>query len=197
MARTRTFLGISLSDGLRQRLAAMQQTLSRTGARVLWTQPEAMHVTLLFLGDLDDQKLVKVCQAVDRQTTRFPRFAMAIRGLGGFPTPRRPKILWAGIHDGATELVQIYQHFEQLFAESIGYQPEERDYTPHITLGRIKADEASQRIAHELPRYSDHAFGDMPVSEIHVFRSELRREGPEYTVIARGQLSAERPPSTE
>jgi 2'-5' RNA ligase len=197
MARTRTFVGVSLNDPLRQQLAAIQQTLARTGARVHWTQPDALHITVLFLGDLDDQELVKVCQDVDRQTPRFPRFSVAIHGLSGFPTPRRPKILWAGIADGAAELVQMYQHFEQQFVKSIGYRPEERSYSPHVTLGRIKADEAAQQIARELPRYSDHRFGDMPVSEIHVFRSDLRRDGPQYTILARGQLSAQNPGTSD
>jgi 2'-5' RNA ligase len=111
---------------------------------------------------------------------------MRVRGTGAFPTPRRPKTLWAGIADESGTLQSLHRQLEARLIDAIGYRPEERGYTPHLTLGRVKPQSDTTVLAAELGRLSEWDGGEVLVQELRIYRSELRREGPEYTVIGRG-----------
>lgn len=187
MPRTRTFLGVAVSDDTRRRCTALQAELA-TVADVKWVDPPNLHVTLLFLGDLDDRDLLDVCKAVSAAARREPPFALRVSGLGAFPTPRRPKVLWGGITDGADSLLRLHAAVAAPLVESGVYRKEERGYTPHLTLGRANADEESNKLAGELPRRLAWDGGQTAVEEVRVFSSELRRAGPEYAVLARSPL---------
>src|SRR5947208_13441241 len=113
MGKTRTFIGIDTGDAIRASAVALQKELAKTGAEVKWATPESMHVTLLFLGDVDDRELHTVCKAVTAVAAGEPPFALRVSGVGAFPTPRRPKILWAGITDGATPLRRLNAALEE------------------------------------------------------------------------------------
>jgi 2'-5' RNA ligase len=186
MGKTRTFLGIDIGPAIRQSVSDLQRQLHRTGADVNWTSPDLMHVTVLFLGDLNDRELVTVCRIAAEIAAREPRFTMRVRGTGAFPTPRRPKTLWAGIADESGTLQSLHRQLEARLIDAIGYRPEERGYTPHLTLGRVKPQSDTTVLAAELGRLSEWDGGEVLVQELRIYRSELRREGPEYTVIGRG-----------
>ncbi len=187
MSRTRTFLGVAVSDDTRRRCTALQQELAAV-ADVKWVEPPNLHVTLLFLGELDDRDLVQVCKVATAAARREPSFVLRVSGLGAFPTPRRPKVLWGGIGEGADSLLRLYAATAAPLIESGIYRKEDRDFTPHLTLGRANADEDSNRLAPELPKRLAWDGGSTAVEELLVFSSELRRTGPEYAVLARSRL---------
>ena len=151
--------------------------------------PENMHVTLLFLGEVDDRELHAVCRAVKGAAAGEPPFPLRVSGVGAFPTPRRPKILWAGITDGAESLQRLNAALEGPMLELGCYRKEERGYTPHLTLGRVKGDSDSLALASELPKRLAWDGGRAQVDEVLVFSSELERDGPTYTVIGRAPLA--------
>lgn len=186
MGKTRTFLGIDTGPGIRKSASELQRQLSRACAEINWTNPESLHLTLLFLGDLDDRELVSVCRIVTDIASGAPPFALRIRGVGAFPNPRRPKIVWAGVAEGAPVLCSLYQQLEARVMDAVGYRPEEREYTPHLTLGRVKPQADTAALATVLGTLTDWDGGEVSVRELCVYRSELRRQGPEYTVIGRG-----------
>ena len=140
MARTRTFIAVEIGADIRASAVALQEALAKTGAEVKWVEPESMHVTLLFLGEVDDRELHQVCRAVKDVAAGEPPFPLRVSGVGAFPTPRRPKILWAGITDGADELQRLYDKLEAKLLDLGCYRKEERGYTPHLTLGRVKSE---------------------------------------------------------
>src|SRR5437762_7489150 len=140
MARVRTFIGVEVGADIRKRTVALQQQLARTDPTVKWADPGGMHVTLLFLGDLDELEVLTVCRAVREVAAREPPFPLRVSGVGAFPTPRRPKVLWAGITDGAAELKRLYDRLEAKLLDLGCYRKEERGYTPHLTLGRVKSE---------------------------------------------------------
>ena len=129
MARTRTFIAVEIGADIRASAVALQEALAKTGAEVKWVEPESMHVTLLFLGEVDDRELHQVCRAVKDITASEPPFPLRVSGVGAFPTPRRPKILWAGITDGAGELKRLYDKLEAKLLDLGCYRKEERGYT--------------------------------------------------------------------
>ena len=189
MGKTRTFIGIDIGDAIRTNTTALIKDLSKTGAAVKWVAPESMHVTLLFLGEVDDRELHAVCKAVKEVAGGEPPFPLRVSGLGAFPTARRPKILWAGIVEGVEPLQRLNAALEERMLELGCYRKEERGYSPHLTLGRVKADADSFTMAAEIPKRLAWEGGRFAVEEVLVFSSELDRDGPVYSVIGRAALS--------
>ena len=189
MPRTRTFIAVEISADIRANAVALQEALARTGAEVRWVEPQSLHITLHFLGEVDDRELHAVCRAVKDVAATEPPFPLRVSGVGAFPTPRRPKILWAGITDGADSLKRLYDKLEAKLLDLGGYRKEERGYTPHLTLGRVKGEADGFTLAPELTRHLTWDGGRTVVDEVLVFSSVLERDGPVYTVLGRGELA--------
>lgn len=191
MARLKLFTGASVGPAIRSSATALQQTLALCGANVKWVEPENLHVTINFLGEVDDRDLHGICRALTAVAKKEAPFRLAIAGVGAFPTPRRPKVLWAGITEGGDSLARIHDVSEPRLLELGVYRREERGYTPHLTLGRVKDEADGQLLAPELARHANWAGGSVEVEEILLFSSDHRREGPLYSVIARSPLSGD------
>ncbi len=193
MARTRTFIGIDIGDGIRNNAVSLQETLAKTGAEVKWASPDSLHVTLLFLGEVDDRELHPVCKAVAAVAATEPAFTLRVGGVGAFPNARRPKVVWGGVTDGAESLQRLNAALEEEMLELGCYRTEERGYTPHLTLGRVKGDSDSALLAADLPKRLNWDGGRFAVDEVLVFSSDMERGGPVYTVIGRAPLGTRVP----
>ena len=191
MGKTRTFIGVDIGDAIRASATALIKELAKTGAAVKWVTPESMHLTLLFLGEVDDRELHAVCKAVKEVAAGEPPFPLRVSGLGAFPTARRPKILWAGIVEGVEPLQRLNAALEERMLDLGCYRKEERGYSPHLTLGRVKGDADSFTMAAEIPKRLAWEGGRFAVEEVLVYSSEMDRDGPVYTVIGRAALSAQ------
>lgn len=192
MGRTRTFIAVDLSEDIRARAGALQTSLATTGAEVKWVEPASMHITLLFLGEVDDRELHTVCRVVREVAAREPPFILRVSGVGAFPNMRHPKVLWAGITDGADTLCRLYDDLELKLLDLGCYRKEERGYSPHLTLGRVKTERDGFALAPELPKRLAWDGGRTMVEEVVVFSSVLERAGPVYTVLGRGELKGTR-----
>ncbi|HYH66371.1 MAG TPA: RNA 2',3'-cyclic phosphodiesterase [Urbifossiella sp.] len=189
MARVRSFIGVAVGDEVRRKAVALQHQLAKTGAGVKWAAEDGMHVTLLFLGELDDRDILPVCRAVQTAAATEAPFPLRVSGVGAFPTPRRPKVLWGGVADGAEPLRRLYAAIEAKLLGLGLYVKEERDYTPHLTLGRVKGEADGLALAAELPKLLAWDGGRAQVEEVCVYSSEMRRDGPEYVVLGRAPLT--------
>jgi RNA 2',3'-cyclic 3'-phosphodiesterase len=201
MARLRTFIAVDPGKDLRSRCVAMQETLSRAGADVKWVEQENLHVTLLFLGEVDDRTVPAVCRTVALIAGRHEGFKLAVETVGCFPNPRRPRVVWAGVGSGTQELVALHDALEPPLQELGCYRREERRYTPHITLGRVRGEQATEGLATALARKASWQAGTVDVRELLILSSELRNDGPIYVVLGRGKLrrpgNPARPATTE
>ena len=186
--RLRTFIAVDLSKPLRDRLVSLQESLARTGAAVKWVEVENLHVTLLFLGEVDERELPPLCRAVSVTCGRHERFPLSVETVGCFPNPRRPRVVWAGVGEGGPELVALHDALEPPLMELGCYRREERSYTPHVTLGRVKSDGPADALAAALAKKANWHGGEVEVRELLVMSSELTPRGPEYTVLSRGKL---------
>ncbi len=189
MKRTRTFIGVDVGTAIRGSATALQRELAKIATGVKWVTPENMHVTLLFLGEVDDRELHAVCKAVKAVAASEPPFSLRVSGVGAFPTPRRPKVLWGGVTDGAESLQRLYTDLEEEMLELGCYRTEERGYTPHLTLGRINSPEDGFALATEIPKRMAWQGGRVAVEEVVVYCSEMDRDGPVYTVLGRAPLT--------
>ena len=147
-----------------------------------------LHVTLLFLGEVDDRDLIDVCRAVADGCAGHAAFPMAVEGVGCFGKPSWPRTVWVGLGAGKQELVAVHDSLERPLLELGCYRREDRQFTPHITLGRVKSDRPNERLAQALARQASWHGGEALVREVLVMSSELRPEGPVYSVLSRAAL---------
>jgi len=190
MGRTRTFIAVEIGEEIRNNAIALQQLLAKTSAEVKWVSDDSLHITLLFLGEVDDRELHSVCRAVKEVAVGESPFSMRVSGLGAFPTLRHPKIAWAGIEEGSEQLKRLYSKLEAKMLDLGCYRKEERGFTPHLTLGRAKSEADGFKLATELTKRSSWDGGRTTVQELLVFSSVLERDGPTYTILGRGELRA-------
>src|SRR5262249_7803851 len=118
----------------------------------------------------------------------IPPFKLETATVGCFPNARRPRTLWVGAAEGHDELIHLHHALEAELVELGCYRREERGYTPHVTLGRIKTDDVTSELRTMIASQSDWLGGKQMVREAHVLTSELRSSGPTYTVLSREKL---------
>ncbi len=188
MARLRTFIALGLDRTIRDRLVQLQETLARAAPEVKWVEPENLHVTLLFLGEVNDRDVAAVCRAVGNVAAGLEPFTLSVERPGCFGNPRRPRTLWVGAGEGTQETVALHDALEPPLLELGCYRREERQYTPHTTLGRVNSSRPNEELAAALAKHAGWQGGQQPVREVQVLSSELTREGPIYTVLSRAKL---------
>ena len=183
----RSFVALELSDEVRERLTELLKRLRQTNAAVKWVEPENLHLTLKFLGGVPEGQIEAIVEALRTIAQATEPFPFTVKGVGGFPDLRRPRVLWVGV-EPTPPLMRLQQIVEQAM-ERLGFPPEERTYHPHITLGRVKAMVGLEKVRAILNEYIGITFGSVPVKHMTLFRSDLSREGPTYTPIALLPLS--------
>jgi 2'-5' RNA ligase len=187
MSRTRTFIAVELVKPIRDQLFALQKDLSHFARDVKWTEPENLHVTLNFLGEVGDTDLPAICRLVSDRARGFGPFHLNVEALGCFPHVRRPRVLWVGVGAGAEELVRLHDALEgPLF--DLGCRREDRRFTPHVTLGRIKSTGPVDALSAEIQKRPRWQGGSQEVRALHVMGSTLTPQGPRYVVIGRAGL---------
>src|SRR6516164_3373917 len=107
MKRTRTFIALDPGKAILDRVVALQETLGKSGADVKWVEPENLHLTLLFLGEVDQRDLTPVCRAVSDSAAGLAAFPISVEHAGAFPNVRRPRTLWVGVGTGAQEVTAL------------------------------------------------------------------------------------------
>ena len=195
METFRTFIAIELNQELQDSLRHLQDGLKRKvpPRSVRWVRPEGIHLTLKFLGDVPSSRITNITQAVEAACHGFDVFTFELVGLGCFPNPRRPRVLWVGVREPVGVLAGLQKAVEQELA-GMGFKPENRPFRPHLTLGRVqrKASQSEQKRLGELVAGSDLGpLGGMVVPAVNVMRSQLRPEGAIYTALAHVPLGGE------
>ncbi|BCS94329.1 RNA 2',3'-cyclic phosphodiesterase [Metallosphaera javensis (ex Sakai et al. 2022)] len=171
----RLFIGIPVYDEpwLREALGMVE----RTGADVKLVEPQNVHITLAFLGEVGEDRVDLVKESLDE--VKFTAFRVAFRGLGAFPSVSRPRVVWVGITEGFNELKRIRTSLvKSLTSKRI--RVEEEQFVPHLTLGRVKGPRGVLELAKLVEEMSDRQFGEQEVKEIVLFKSTLTPRGPIY-----------------
>jgi 2'-5' RNA ligase len=188
MPGVRTFIALDPGAAIRERMVSLQESLGRTATEVKWVEPENLHVTLLFLGEVDNRDLMPVCRAVEEAARGHAAFELSIEGTGCFPNMRRPRVVWIGVGQGLQEVCALHDAIEKPLLELGCYRREERRFTPHVTLGRIRSEKPMDQLAAALLKKQPYQAGTTMVREVQIMSSELSPEGPIYTVMGRARL---------
>jgi len=194
-ATMRTFVAVRLPVEIREALHAASLRLRDQpgGKAARWVQAENIHLTLKFLGDVDNRRLGEVCDAVTEVCAGFPSFEMAVSGLGCFPNTAHPRIVWAGVSRGTHELIHLATSMD-IALNRLGFAREIRPFDAHITLGR--ADRRATRaelvsLGHTIAGQSGCLYGSMTVTRVSLVKSDLRPTGSVYTDITTAALRHE------
>jgi RNA 2',3'-cyclic 3'-phosphodiesterase len=182
----RTFVAILLPDEVRRALAASVDQLRPVSNDVAWIGPDNFHLTLKFLGAVEVDRLPALTETLADAAGGCPSFQLAIRGLGAFPTPARPRVLWAGIDAGAAPAAELAARVDEALA-ALGFKREARAFSPHVTLGRVRQPHAQPRLAEALT--ASVAFGRADVGHVSLMRSDLSSRGARYSELARAPLA--------
>jgi len=180
--RLRTFIAVALPSDLRKRALAVAEQLAVVAPEVKWVEPQSLHWTLQFLGNVDEREIPEVCAAVAEGTHEHEPFDLEIRGAGAFPSPDRPRTLWLGVGQGRDAMIALQASIEKSL-EPLGFRGEARRYTPHLTIGRPGRGEPPQALVSELATLTNFDGGTMLVDEVIVYSSERTRQGPEYSPL--------------
>ena len=180
----RTFIALPVAGSPVDAVGAMIRDMEEAGVSAKWVEPQNMHLTLKFLGDLPRTRIQPLADAVSRAVQGEPRFEIALRGAGAFPSPARLRVLWVGIREGADRLVRLSRSIDESTLSS-GFGPADKAFRPHLTIGSARGESAGVRAADIISRYSDAFWGTVAVDCVHVVASVLKPSGPVYTSLAR------------
>ena len=180
----RTFIALPLSEEITRQLGEIQSVLSRRCPHrsVRWVDPERIHLTLFFLGDIVPELRPQVEEALGVVARNVAPFTFEVAGLGAFPRMSRPRVLWVGVEEPTQRMALLHQAVNDAM-EAVGFERETRPFSPHLTLGRVRR-RASRRDVQQVSEVAQETevgrLGEAPVSEMIFFRSILKSTGAEY-----------------
>jgi RNA 2',3'-cyclic 3'-phosphodiesterase len=200
----RAFFAVELSQELRTKLATLQQELKQSiepemkrGTRISWVQPASLHLTIKFLGEMDEQVIDPLRVAVEEAIGSQTAVNVPLERLGGFPRPQSPRVLWVGPSEhwekgiDAKRITEIYATIEQA-CEDLRFLREPKPFSPHLTVARIKTGERHVGVSLAQSGVLDRPLllGTLAVESIALMRSELKPTGSVYTKLWSVRLSA-------
>ena len=183
----RTFIAIELPAEIKKEMAEVQGRLKGTGVDAGWTRPEGIHLTLKFLGEVEEQRMPEIMDALTSAVKGMGRFRIEIGGVGAFPNPKNARVVWIGVSGDIEKLAALQASVEEAMAGP-GMEREERKFTPHLTLGRIKYIRSRDAWMSALDALKDIQLPGLDVDAVSLMKSELKRSGAVYTEIGRVEL---------
>ena len=190
----RTFVAVQINSDLQEVLGRLQERLRGHADGVKWVDPRSMHLTLKFAGELAEKNLPQACDLVGRCASASRPFRLTLGGVGAFPSPERPRVLWVGADDESATMADLHGALDRALAK-VGVPREARGFQSHLTLGRVRRPRPEAGLGQVLESLGDQDLGEMDVEEIVFMQSELAPSGPVYTPLSRHRLG-EGAPST-
>lgn len=190
----RTFLAIEVADSLVPSLEREIDLLKERipDGTVRWLGADSIHLTMKFLGDVSPGKLDAVRSKAQELTSDSEEMRLTVGDFGVFPNMERPRVLWIGVSESTGELQRLKADLEEGM-EDLGFEPERRGFTPHLTVGRVRRNIGRgqrEELAGALHRVQVGDLGEMNAHELTLFRSDLKPSGAVYTALDRFPLGA-------
>jgi 2'-5' RNA ligase len=187
----RLFCAVELPQEIRaqaaRHIAALRE--AAPGVRASWDREEKLHLTLKFFGNVEEDRIPQLADALARAASLTNPFELVLRGTGVFPPSGLPRVLWLGVADPSGQLVKLHRHVEEECAD-YGFARERKRFHPHLTIARLRSPEGARKLAslHKSMEFEAAAFN---VTEIVLMRSELGPRGSRYTALKKLGMKAE------
>ena len=187
----RTFVAVELTQECRNHLLEAIETLQAVAGGIKWSDEKKLHVTIKFIGELKEEALPRATSALQDAAQEVQPFEMDISGLSGFPPEGVPNVLFAAVRDSTGALHTLQSAVEDVLAKELDVDREDRDFIPHVTLGRVKKKGFCPPLEKLRGQLQDTHFGAVPVDEMVLIKSELTPDGPIYTPLRHVGLEGE------
>jgi 2'-5' RNA ligase len=177
----RLFIAIDIPEFIRREIADMIELLKKYETDVKWIVPENIHLTLKFLGSTSVSLLESIRDALLRVVSAYAPFHIHIHGTGVFPSEKYPRVVWIGIGD-SEPLLSLRNDIERALL-LLGFEGEEKEFHPHLTIGRVRERRGMITLMNEVMRFRDRDFGDCLVDQVRLMKSDLKPKGPQYSCL--------------
>ena len=193
MTLLRVFIAVEIPLPIRQAIFEQTGAMRRAvGPLIRWVPLENMHLTLKFIGEVSPANVEMIQQMLGIEAAAIPPFQVQVSGLGAFPSPRRARVIWIGIQ--APPALASLQHGIESGAARLGYETEERPFSPHLTIGRVRQQVSTgeqQQIRNALEATHVDDLGTARIRAIHLFKSDLQPGGAIYTKLHSAPLEGD------
>lgn len=180
----RVFVALSISSSIKEKIADVQRRLKRREDKVKWVNPDIIHLTLKFLGEIGEEKVKKVFQTAEIVGREFSPFSMKIEGMGIFPNFSRPQVVWIGVKEEEEKLKSLVASLGKELKKE-GFPEEKREWKPHLTIGRVRFLKEKEKLIDFIQLEKEKRFGEERVKDIKIMQSQLTPGGAIYTVFKR------------
>jgi RNA 2',3'-cyclic 3'-phosphodiesterase len=192
MEQVRSFIAIELPEEVKASLTRLQSRLKFAGrSDVKWVSPNSIHLTLQFLGDVPADKIESIVRAMEEGAKGTAPFKLEIKGLGAFPNLRRVQVVWVGV-EGDLETLLLLQKRIETGLVPLGFTPEKRAFSPHLTLARVRETASlpeREQLGKLISGMEFESSGTIEVTSLSLMRSQLTPSGAIYTQIGSVKLS--------
>ncbi|MGA2517585.1 MAG: RNA 2',3'-cyclic phosphodiesterase [Thermodesulfobacteriota bacterium] len=178
----RSFLAIELPKPILRKIEEVEADLKSAHADVRWVNPEKIHLTLKFFGNIEESRIDSIFKSIEEPVRNIPPFSLKVQGIGAFPSMKSPRVIWMGLVNGSQILISLQKEIETPL-EKIGFQSEDRPFHPHLTLGRVKSSRGKDDLVGRMEKHKEGEFGDFQVERVILFKSDLKPSGPIYTPL--------------
>ncbi len=186
-ATIRTFIAFELPPAVILLLQKMQQDLKRLKIRARWVQPENIHLTLKFLGNINPDDIDKIGAAMTGAAIEFSPITLAVSGIGVFPGIKRPRVIWLGLGGDIRSLLALQGRLEEKLV-GVGFPKDKRSFKAHLTLGRIKQAASQALVRQMLNEYATLRSVDATFNQIILYKSDLQPSGAVYSKLKQVDL---------
>jgi RNA 2',3'-cyclic 3'-phosphodiesterase len=183
-AAIRIFIALAVEPGLRAGIGEIQRRLEDSLPRglVRWVAPEQMHLTLKFLGDVPSARIEELSAGIRRACRPAAPFQVRLEGLGSFPKARNPRVVWLGVQGKLEPFLRLQQGIETE-TSGLGNHGKRREFHPHLTIGRVKAQAVEGRKVGEVIERGTVQAGAWSIREVELVRSQLTPQGARYSIL--------------
>ena len=185
----RLFIAVEIPDEIKKNIVELINGLKKVEAGIKWVEEKNLHITLKFLGSVEDKDLEKLISMVSKTVEDFGSFKVNFSGMGTFPEGKAPRVVWVGTTEGAEALVKLAGGLENSLSPA-GFRSEQRAFKPHLTIGRIKAVPAGRqekkgvdKLRVRMALIKNPKFGEAMIDRIFIMKSTLTAKGPIYEKI--------------
>lgn len=183
----RTFIAIELPSEIQKKVGEFANSLKNPQDKITWVSTKNVHITLKFLGNIPANDIASIQNIISEVAKLYPPFETSIKGTGTFPSERSPRVIWIGTDKGKETIKNIYTELENRLA-SIGIPKEERGFTAHLTIGRIKYIKDINEFAQNISKHKEDLFGNFLVDGISLVKSALTPKGSVYETLFKAKL---------
>ncbi len=185
--KIRTFIAVDVPEDIKEKIFEVEKELIKSaGEGVKWEGIEKFHITLKFLGDVNEEAIDSIYNVLSESLTGFGKFSIIYKGVGAFPDLKKPRVIWVGCEDPSGKLFDLQKIVEDKMNE-LGFEKEEKEYHPHITLGRVKSPKNLGGLIKKIESINFEA-GAGEVAEVLIMKSDLKPSGSVYTVLRKIKL---------